>query len=145
MLPCEYIYSKRGDKMELKSEKSVMLTLGIIFKTVITAFLITVILMGILALLICYTPLPEEAVTPSVYVLNYFSIFMAGLFSAARAKRRGFVTGGISGGLYMLLVYLLGYVLFGGITFTKTVLATVIYCLVVGMIGGIVGINLRKE
>lgn len=131
--------------MELTSEKSVVHTLKVIIKTVVTAFLITIILMGILALLICYTPIPEEAVTPSVYVLNYFSVFMAGLFSAARAKKRGFITGGVSGGLYMLLVYLLGYILFGGIEFTKTVLLTIIYCLVIGMAGGIVGINLQRR
>ena len=131
--------------MELKSEKSVLITLKVILKTVVTAFLITIILMGVLALLICYTALPEEAVTPGVYVLNYFSVFLAGLISAAKAKKRGFITGGISGALYMVLVYLLGYVLFGGITFTKGTLAQIMYCLIVGMIGGIVGINLKKN
>ncbi|MBQ8003352.1 MAG: TIGR04086 family membrane protein, partial [Clostridia bacterium] len=104
--------------MEFKSEKSVAVTLGLIFRTVLTAFLTTVVLMAILALLICYTPLPEEAVTPSVYALNYFSVFLAGLFSAAKARKKGFLTGGLSGGLYMLLVYLLGYILFGGIAFS---------------------------
>lgn len=128
--------------MEFKSEKSVVTTMGIIVRTVVTAFLITIILMGILALLICYTPLPEEAVTPSVYALNYFSVFLAGLFSAAKAKRKGFLTGGVSGGGYMLLVYLLGYILFGGISFSKDILMCVIYCVIVGMAGGIVGINL---
>ncbi len=128
--------------MEFKSEKSVVTTMGIIARTVVTAFLITIILMGVLALLICYTPLPEEAVTPSVYALNYFSVFLAGLFSAAKAKRKGFLTGGVSGGGYMLLVYLLGYILFGGITFSKDILMCVIYCIIVGMAGGIVGINL---
>lgn len=140
-----HINTPRGDFMEFQSEKNTIGRVKIILKTVATAFLVTTILMGILALLICYTPLPEEAVTPSVYVLNYFSVFMAGLFSAARAKKRGFLTGGIAGGLYMLLVYLLGYILFGGITFTKTVLSTVFYCLVTGMAGGIVGINLNRS
>ena len=128
--------------MEFKSEKSVAVTLGLIFRTVLTAFLTTVVLMAILALLICYTPLPEEAVTPSVYALNYFSVFLAGLFSAAKARKKGFLTGGLSGGLYMLLVYLLGYILFGGIAFSKQVAMNVLYCLVTGMAGGIVGINL---
>lgn len=128
--------------MELTHEGNVLSALKIIFKTVVTAFLITIVLMGILALAVCYTPVPEEAVTPSVYVLNYFSVFMAGLFSATRAKRKGFLTGGISGALYMLLVYLLGYILFGGIEFTKAVLMNVIYCLAVGIAGGVVGINL---
>ena len=50
--------------MELEREKMVLLNLKAIFKTVVTAFLITVILMGVLALLICYTPISEEAVTP---------------------------------------------------------------------------------
>lgn len=131
--------------MEFKSEKSVAVTLLVILKTVVTAFLVTAILMAVLALLICFTPLPEEAVTPSVYVLNYFSVFMAGLFSAAGSKSRGFVAGGLSGALYMLLVYLLGYILFGGITFSKSVISTILYCLIVGMAGGIVGINLSKR
>ncbi|MGM9552581.1 MAG: TIGR04086 family membrane protein [Clostridia bacterium] len=128
--------------MELNSEKKVVDSLVICVKTVVRAFLITVILMGILASLICFTPWPEEAVTPSVYVLNYLSVFLAGLFSAAKAKRKGFITGGIAGVLYMLVVYLLGYVLFGGINFTKDVAMNVFFCLVIGMAGGIVGINL---
>jgi putative membrane protein (TIGR04086 family) len=130
--------------MEIEREKMVLLNLKAIFKTVVTAFLITVILMGVLALLICYTPISEEAVTPSVYVLNYFSVFMAGLLSAARAKRRGFVTGGLAGAVYMLMVYSLGYVLFGGIEFTKAVFMNVVYCLLLGIAGGIVGINIRR-
>ena len=130
--------------METESERNVILNLKVIAKTVVTAFLITIILMGVLALLICYTPISEEAITPSVYVLNYFSVFMAGLLSAARAKRRGFVTGGLSGGLYMLLVYFLGYLLFGGIEFTKAVAMNILYCLVLGILGGVVGINIRR-
>lgn len=129
--------------MEISGEKNVLFNLGRIMKTVLTAFLITVILMGLLAVIICYTPISEAAVTPSVYVLNYFSVFMAGLFSAARAKKRGFITGGLAGGLYMLLVYALGYILFGGIEFTKNVLMNVIYCVALGVAGGVVGINLK--
>ncbi len=128
----------------MEREKTVLLNLKVIAKTVVAAFLITIILMGGLALLICYTPISEEAITPSVYVLNYFSVFMAGLLSAARSKRRGFITGGLSGALYMLLVYLLGYALFGGIEFTRTVFMNIVYCLALGIAGGVVGINIRR-
>ncbi len=130
--------------MDNEGEKMVLFNLKAIARTVLTAFLITTILMGALALLICYTPISEEAITPSVYALNYFSVFVAGLLSAARAKKRGFVTGGLSGAMYMLLVYALGYVLFGGIEFTRAVLMNVIYCLVLGIAGGVVGINIRR-
>lgn len=131
--------------MELQKEKTALGTMKTCIKTIVTAFLITTILMAVLALLICYTPLPEEAVTPSVYILNYFSVFMAGLFSAVKTKRKGFITGGLSGMGYMLLVYLLGFILFGGIDFTKTVFLNVIYCTLLGMAGGIVGINLSNR
>lgn len=131
--------------MELQSEKSVIATMFTCLKTIVTAFLITLVLMAALALMICYTPLPEEAVTPSVYILNYFSVFMAGLITAARTKKKGFITGAMAGGGYMLLVYLLGFILFGGIDFTKTVFLTVVCCTVIGMIGGIVGINLGHK
>ena len=130
--------------MEIGKEVNAIGTVKIIVKTVIMAFLITVILMGLLALAICYTPVSEEIITPGVYILNYLSVFMAGLFAAAKAKRKGFITGGISGGIYMALVYLLGFVLFGGITFTKQVAMSILYCLLTGMAGGIVGINLNR-
>ncbi len=131
--------------MELQSEKSAVSTVKACVKTIITAFFITAMLMAALAFLICYTPLPEESVTPSVYILNYFSVFMAGLFSGVRTKKKGFITGGISGMGYMLLVYLLGFILFGGIDFSKEVILSVIYCTLIGMAGGIVGINLSNR
>lgn len=131
--------------MEFQSEKNVISTVKGILKTVLTAFLVTVILMAVLALAICYTPLPEEAVTPCVYVLNYLSVFMAGLFSASTTGKKGFITGAIAGGVYMLLVYLLGAILFGGITFSTDTLKMIGYCTLSGTVGGIVGINLSKR
>lgn len=130
--------------VELQSEKSVFSLIKALVKTIATAFLITVILMAILALCICYTPLPEEMITPCVYILNYLSVFLAGLITATKTKTKGFISGGLAGCGYMLLVYLLGFVLFGGIDFSKTVLLTVLYCTLVGMTGGIVGINLNR-
>ena len=76
-----------------ESERGIGRSLPYLIKTVLGAFLITVVLMGILAALICFTPLPEDVVTPVVYVLNYLSVFMSGLFSAAKGRRRGFLTG----------------------------------------------------
>lgn len=131
--------------MEFQSEKNVIQLIGKIVKTVITAFLVTVILMAVLALVVCYTPLPEETVTGCVYVLNYLSVFAAGLLSAAKTGKKGFLTGAVSGGLYMLLVYLLGCVLFGGISFTTSTAKSVGFCALCGMAGGIVGINISKR
>lgn len=131
--------------MVMESERRIVRSFPAILKTVAAAFLITLILMGILAFLICFTPLPEEAVTPCVYVLNYISVFLSGLFSAAKGKRRGFLTGALAGGIYMMLLYLLGFLLFGGIEFTRGAVMQIIYCVVTGMVGGIVGINLAKR
>lgn len=131
--------------MELQSEKNVLNTIKEIVKSVLTAFFVTVILMALLAVVICCTPINEEAVTGCVYVLNYLSVFLAGLFSATKSGKKGFVTGAIAGGLYMLAVYLLGVVLFGGVEFTKETAKTVGFCTLAGMMGGIVGINLSKR
>ena len=131
--------------MVSESERRIARGFPAILKTVALSFLMTLVFMGILALLICFTPLPEESVTPCVYVLNYISVFLAGLFSAAKGKRRGFLTGALAGGLYMMLLYLLGFVLFGGVEFTRGTLMQIIYCILTGMAGGIVGINLAKR
>lgn len=131
--------------MEFQNERNVLGTVKVCIATVFTSLMITVILMAVLALLICYTPLNEAAVTPTVYILNYFSIFMAGLFSAVKSRKKGFVTGALSGGGYMLLVYLLGYILFGGIDFSKATVMSVLYAVLTGMVGGIVGINISRR
>jgi len=127
-----------------EKESTVQGELLSLVKTTLTAFLITLILMSVLALLICFTPLPEEAVTPCVYILNYVSVFLAGLFSALRRKRRGFLTGAAAGGVYMALLFLLGFVLFGGIRFTKGVALQIFYCVICAMMGGIIGVNVRR-
>jgi putative membrane protein (TIGR04086 family) len=131
--------------MEIQNEQLTGRSILSLLKTTLFAFVVTGVLLGVLALLICFTPLPEEAVTPSVYALNYFSVFLAGLFSAAKGKRRGFLTGAAAGGIYMVCLYLLGYILFGGISFTKGVLLQIVYCVAVGTVGGIVGINLSRR
>ena len=131
--------------MEFQSEKNVIGIIKGIALTTLTAFLITVVMMAVLALLICYTPIPEEAVTPCVYILNYLSVFLAGLFAAASSGKKGFVTGALAGAGYMLLVYLLGFILFGGISFTVETLKSVGFCMLAGMVGGIVGINISKK
>ncbi|MCD8048525.1 MAG: TIGR04086 family membrane protein [Clostridia bacterium] len=114
-------------------------------KTAFCAFAITAALLAVLAALICFAPLPEEAVMPVIYALNYFSVFMAGLISAGRGAGRGFLTGAFAGGVYMLLLYILGAALFGGISFTKGVLMQVLCCVATGTAGGIVGINIKHK
>ena len=131
--------------MELQSERTVFSLIKTLVKTILTAFLITTVLMALLALCICFTPLSEDVVTPSVYILNYLSVFLAGLFSAAKTNQKGFLAGSLAGCGYMLLLYLLGYILFGSIEFSKNVLLTVLYCTITGMVGGIVGINLNRR
>ena len=128
-----------------ESERRLARGFPALLKTVAASFLITLILMALLAFLVCFTPLPEEAVTPCVYVLNYISVFLSGLFSAAKGKRRGFLTGALAGGIYMMLLYVLGFLLFGGIEFTRGVAMQIVYCVLTGMAGGIVGINLAKR
>ncbi len=109
-----------------------------------TAYAVTVVLVMLFALLLCYTDIGEEWVSRGARIITLFSVALAGALCASGGRRGGWLIGGISGALYMVALYALGYIIFGEIELSAVSALRVLYGLLAGVVGGIIGINMKK-
>lgn len=71
---------------------------------------------------------------------NFFIIIIIGLYVARKVEKNGWLNGGLSGLVYMLIILLIGSISIP-ITIWNILLLALI-ALIVGGIGGIIGINI---
>ena len=108
-------------------------------KAVGLGFCVTVILMLIVSvvfsLLVYFTPLRESIYTAAAPILNALCLLAGGFVTGQRAKEKGALLGCILAVLLLLLM------LAGGAALDARPLIKVIYCLLAGTAGGIIGVK----
>lgn len=110
----------------------------------ISAYAVTVILVMIFALVLCYTDIDEAWISRVAKIITVFSVALAGALCAKSGKSGGWFIGGVSGILYMVLLYAIGYMVFGRLELDMDAVLKLIYGAIAGVIGGIIGINMKK-
>lgn len=114
-------------------------------KAIAVSYLITIPLFAIFALLLLCSDFPEKFLPSAVITTTLISIVVAGWTSTSKIRSKGWLNGGIIGLVYMLVLYLVSSLVYGDYSITPHVLVMLIIGVVMGSIGGILGINLRKE
>lgn len=109
----------------------------------ITAYAVTVVLVLLFALVLCYADIGEEWISRGAKIITVFSVALAGALCARSGRRGGWLVGGVSGVLYMILLYAIGYIAFGGVELGAAAALKLVYGAVAGIVGGIIGINLK--
>lgn len=112
-------------------------------KSALLALVLTVLFLIVIAVLLCYTPLPDTWTGAIVSIASYLSVALAGVLCGLRSKTRGYLTGLIGGLVYMLILHVLGAIAFGGINFDGFWLR-VLGGALAGALGGVLGVNLRR-
>lgn len=120
------------------------LPLGRCIINLMTAYAVTVILVMAFALLLCYSEISEDWISRGAKLITLFSVALAGALCAKNGRRGGWLIGGISGLLYMVVLYALGYMFFGEIELSAASALRLLYGVLAGIVGGIIGINLKK-
>lgn len=115
------------------------------FVSLVLAFVLTVLLIAIFALALCYSPIPEAWVTRIAQVITLVSVALAGSLCAYGAPARGYLTGAVSGLCYMVILYAVGFLIYGRISISVQTVVQLLYGILAGAIGGIIGINLSKS
>lgn len=90
-----------------------------------------------------FNALNEEVISRILLVINYVAIFIGGLNSARASYRKGWLTGGFVGLLYMLIILVLG-LRWVEVSLSLDLILRIISGFIAGAIGGIIGINLKK-
>lgn len=106
-------------------------------------FVLSVIMLFVLALLLSNTDLEESIISPAIIGISSFTIMLGGLVVSSKIKSKGIVIGAIQGFIYMFILYLLSS--FANMDFSLTLesltmIGVGIFC---GAIGGIVGVNIK--
>lgn len=120
-------------------------TIGTILKGVLIAYLITLVIFLIFAVVITYTQFPESAIPTVVVVTTILSVIIAGTRVARKAKNRGWLNGAVAGMVYMIILYIISSLALTGFQFDRYVVYMFIMGLLAGAFGGIVGINLKRS
>ena len=101
----------------------------------VTAYAVTV--------LLCYTDIDEAWISRGAKIISVFSVALAGALCARSGKSGGWLVGGVSGVLYMIILYALGYLIFGRLELDVDAALKLVYGAIAGIVGGIIGINLK--
>ena len=109
------------------------------------AYLITIPLFMVFAFFLTYMDFPEKLLSSAVIITTLISIIVAGWTSTCNVRSRGWLNGGIIGFMYMTILFLASSLAYRDYTMNSHVIIMLIIGVVTGSIGGILGINLRRE
>jgi len=117
------------------------LNLKAVVAGILVTFFLTLLVSGGLALTIYLTNITENQVTAVLYYAGMLTLAVGGALAARWAETLGWVHGGLSGALYVILATLVGMFFFpGGYAFAQ-IAQRVLAGFFIGALGGIIGIN----
>ena len=115
-----------------------------ILRGIIVSVLITMLGLLIFSIILTKTNTSEATIFPVVVVITAISILIGRFIASGKIKNKGIVNGAIVGGCYMLVIYLLSSIMGNSFSLNVQSFVTIIAAIMAGIIGGILGVNLRK-
>lgn len=116
-----------------------------IFKGSILAIIITLVLLLITAIVLTYSNIPEKIVPLTIIIIASISILIGSIISTNNIKKMGLLNGALVGAIYMVTIYLLSSILVTGFSFNIKSILMLIFAIIAGMLGGIIGVNIYKK
>ncbi len=120
-----------------KINKLKIIVLGIIF-----CYVTTFVLLFLYSALLAYTKIPESTIPSCLFAIGMLSVFLSSSITVIKMKKSGLKNGGIIGLCYILILYLMSSIGEGSFALTGYSIATIIFYILTGMLGGIIGVNL---
>lgn len=115
----------------------------IIGKGVLMAYIISVLLLAIYGILLAVTSIPETTLSTAVMIITMASIAVSSIYTAIRAESKGWMKGAILGLVYMIILFLLSILFKTGVSLDKYVIFRMFMGVVIGLLAGVIGINLK--
>ena len=115
-----------------------------ISKGVIISILFTIIALSIFSILLVKTNISEETIDIVIPVITCVSILVGSSISMNRVKKNGLVKGAIIGAMYISIIYLISSIVNSNFTINRASIIMMTLGIIGGVLGGIVGINIKK-
>lgn len=115
----------------------------VIVKGIIISFIMTLVSIFILAAILTYSDLSENLISPIIIGITAISILIGTSISTIKLSKNGILNGGIIGFVYILFIYLISSITSTGFGVNTSSIIMIIASIVAGMLGGIVGVNIK--
>ena len=112
-----------------------------IAKGVLISFCTTIIACLIFAVILTYTNISENTITPVIIMITAISIFIGSTIGNAKIQKNGLANGACVGLIYILAIYLVSSILNGHFTLNIASIIMIVLSIVFGILGGILGVN----
>lgn len=115
-----------------------------IAKGYILSLILSLICIFIYAIVLVNTNIQESTIKPVIITITAISILIGSSISGIRIKKNGIVNGLCVGGLYIASLYILSSIAITGFSVNVNCLIIMGIGVIVGGIGGIIGVNIKK-
>ena len=114
-------------------------------KFIILSYIISLILLLVLAAVIVYTDISETISNPAVSIITLSGAFISSFLTAKNLTSRGWLFGFVTGIFNIAFLFALGTLLTSSAFFTVPKIMFMLYDGMCGAIGGIIGVNVGKN
>lgn len=114
-----------------------------ILKGVLISYIITFFMLIIVSLFLTYTSLKESNIPIVNTIIMIVSIVLGSVYLTLKIGENGWFNGGIIGILYFIILILLNKIFMKSFIFNIHSISKLMVSLITGIIGGMIGINLK--
>ena len=111
-----------------------------IAKGVLISICTTIIACLIFAVILTYTNISEDTITPVIIMITAISIFIGSTIGNAKIQKNG-VNGAGVGFIYIIAIYLISSIINGHFTLNIASIIMIVLSIVFGILGGIIAVN----
>lgn len=112
-----------------------------IIKGVIISIIFTLIFLFIFSIILTYTNISEEFITPTIIIITAISIFIGSSIGNIKMKKNGLLNGALIGGIYLTSIYLSSGIINQKFSLNTASIIIITLGMICGMFGGIIGVN----
>ena len=115
-----------------------------VLKGYIISIIISCILLFIYAIVLVNTDINEKTITAVVITITAISILIGSSISCLNVKKNGILNGLCIGGTYFITLYIFSSIFLTGFSINLKAFLMIILGTLIGGIGGIIGINIKR-
>ena len=114
-------------------------------KFIILSYIISFVLLLLLAFVLVYTDAPETISNPAVNIITLSGAFISAFLTGRSLSSKGWLFGFAAGTINIVILFALGTLFTRTPFFLASKLAFILYGGICGAIGGIIGVNTGKN
>lgn len=116
-----------------------------ILKGTLLSLLISLILVAILAVVVYFSNVSDRTVSAVIFAISCLSVFLGATILAKNIESRGLLNGLALAGVYFAILFVVSLLANGSVALSFGNILRLLSILASGSLGGILGINTKKE